>query len=107
MVLQAQFATCLNGSVQIEVEGEQEVINKFYAWCLEGPPRAVVNSIDVQEGVRERLHQRSTIAREQKLIYRLGIHTLVLTVRPLKEVSQRGNNLLADLSSKVHPDFAG
>ena len=31
-----------NGNVQIDVEGEQEVINKFYTWCLEGPPRAVV-----------------------------------------------------------------
>jgi acylphosphatase len=39
-----------DGGVQIEVEGEQEVINKFYAWCLEGPPRAVVNKIETQEG---------------------------------------------------------
>lgn len=39
-----------NGNVQIEVEGEQEVINKFYAWCQEGPPRAVVDRIEVKEG---------------------------------------------------------
>lgn len=39
------------GDVQIEVEGEQGVINKFYGWCLEGPPRAVVNKIHVTEGV--------------------------------------------------------
>jgi len=40
-----------DGHVQIEVEGEQEVINKFYSWCLEGPPRAVVDKIRVTEGV--------------------------------------------------------
>lgn len=40
-----------DGSVQIEVEGEQEVINKFYGWCLEGPPRAVVNKIETKEGL--------------------------------------------------------
>lgn len=39
-----------DGSVQIEVEGEQEVINKFYSWCLEGPPRAIVTRIEVHEG---------------------------------------------------------
>jgi len=39
-----------DGAVQIEVEGEQVVINKFYGWCLEGPPRAVVNKIETQEG---------------------------------------------------------
>lgn len=39
-----------NGDVQIQVEGEQEIINKFYGWCLEGPPRAVVNKIYVTEG---------------------------------------------------------
>jgi acylphosphatase len=39
-----------DGSVQIEVEGDQEVINKFYAWCLEGPPRAVVDRIEIKEG---------------------------------------------------------
>jgi len=40
-----------NGNVQIDVEGEQEVINKFYAWCLEGPPRAVVLKIETKEGM--------------------------------------------------------
>ena len=39
-----------DGSVQIEVEGEQEIINKFYTWCLEGPPRAVVSKIETKEG---------------------------------------------------------
>jgi acylphosphatase len=39
-----------DGNVQIEVEGEQEIINKFYSWCLEGPPRAVVDKIRVSEG---------------------------------------------------------
>lgn len=39
-----------NGDVQIEVEGEQEVINKFYGWCQEGPPRAIVSGIKVSEG---------------------------------------------------------
>lgn len=39
-----------DGNVRIEVEGEQEVINKFYSWCMEGPPRAVVDKIRVSEG---------------------------------------------------------
>jgi len=42
-----------DGAVKIEVEGEQEIINKFYAWCLEGPPRAVVDRIKVSEGSME------------------------------------------------------
>jgi acylphosphatase len=37
--------------VVIEVEGAQEVINKFYGWCLEGPPRAVVTKIETKEGI--------------------------------------------------------
>ena len=51
-----------DGNVQIEVEGEQEVINKFYSWCLEGPPRAVVNRIEVQEGIMKG-YSEFTIAR--------------------------------------------
>jgi acylphosphatase len=42
-----------DGSVRIEVEGDQVSINKFYAWCLEGPPRAAVDKIKVSEGTMQ------------------------------------------------------
>lgn len=48
--LKGNVANLPDGNVQIEVEGEQEVINKFYGWCLEGPPRAAVEKIYVTEG---------------------------------------------------------
>jgi acylphosphatase len=38
-----------DGSVYIEAEGEADNINQFIAWCKEGPPRAVVQHIDVRE----------------------------------------------------------
>ena len=38
-----------DGSVFIEAEGETEVMTRFIAWCKEGPPRAVVQHVDVRE----------------------------------------------------------
>ena len=48
--LKGSICNLSNGTVQIDVEGEQEVINRFYAWCQEGPPRAVVAKIEVSAG---------------------------------------------------------
>lgn len=39
-----------DGSVYIEVEGEEEKLTQFVAWCHHGPLRAVVESVDVEEG---------------------------------------------------------
>jgi len=39
-----------DGSVQIEVEGEDGAIDQFLAWCQKGPGGAEVRSVGVQEG---------------------------------------------------------
>lgn len=39
-----------SGSVYIEVEGEEHVVNQMIEWARTGPPRAVVESLDVSEG---------------------------------------------------------
>jgi acylphosphatase len=39
-----------DGTVYIEVEGEEEVIEKFVAWCHIGPPRSVVEKVIIVEG---------------------------------------------------------
>lgn len=39
-----------DGSVYIEAEGEEKALNGFIAWCREGPPRAVVKDVEVEEG---------------------------------------------------------
>ena len=38
-----------DGSVFIEVEGENENIEQFLNWCKIGPEKAIVSSLDVQE----------------------------------------------------------
>ena len=39
-----------DGSVYIEVEGEEERIEKFVAWCYIGPTRSVVENVIIIEG---------------------------------------------------------
>ncbi len=39
-----------DGAVRIEAEGSREELDRFVEWCRTGPPRAVVDHIDVTEG---------------------------------------------------------
>jgi acylphosphatase len=39
-----------DGSVYIEAEGDEEKLNQFIDWCRQGPPRARVEKITIQEG---------------------------------------------------------
>jgi acylphosphatase len=39
-----------DGSVYIEVEGDEQALERFVAWCRQGPPDAVVERVEVQEG---------------------------------------------------------
>ena len=41
-----------DGSVTIEVEGDEEAIARFVAWCHEGPPRARIERVQVEGGER-------------------------------------------------------
>jgi acylphosphatase len=43
-----------DGSVYIEAEGSQEILEKFVAWCWEGSPAANVTGVTVAEGPVER-----------------------------------------------------
>lgn len=40
-----------DGSVRIEAEGPSEALELFVEWCRTGPPRAIVEHVDVSEGV--------------------------------------------------------
>lgn len=37
-------------SVLIEVEGSIDKVNKFLDWCRKGPPRAIIENIEIEEG---------------------------------------------------------
>ena len=39
-----------DGSVFIEAEGTEEQLTKLIEWCKNGPPRAVVDDVNIQEG---------------------------------------------------------
>lgn len=39
-----------DNSVYIEVEGNEEAINKLIEWCYYGPPRAKVSEVNAIEG---------------------------------------------------------
>lgn len=39
-----------DGTVYIEVEGEEENLKEFISWCHEGPERAVVEKVVIEEG---------------------------------------------------------
>lgn len=38
-----------DGNVHIEVEGDEENLNKFVTWCHKGPPWATVDSVVVNQ----------------------------------------------------------
>lgn len=38
-----------DGSVYIEAEGDEQALANFIAWCKQGPPRAQVTNVEVQE----------------------------------------------------------
>lgn len=40
----------MDQSVYIEVEGDQAGLDGFVVWCRQGPPRAVVNNVEVVDG---------------------------------------------------------
>jgi acylphosphatase len=40
-----------DGSVRIEAEGTDEALERFLDWCRVGPPAAVVENLEVTEGV--------------------------------------------------------
>ena len=40
----------IDSSVKIEVEGEQEVLEKFIGWCKKGPDMASVKDVGISEG---------------------------------------------------------
>lgn len=37
-------------SVWIEAEGDEDAMERFIAWCKKGPPRAGVETVEVQDG---------------------------------------------------------
>lgn len=39
-----------DGSVYIEAEGEEDLLNQFTAWCRQGPSRAKVEEAIIREG---------------------------------------------------------
>jgi acylphosphatase len=39
-----------DGRVYIEVEGDDIILEQFLEWCWQGPPRARIDKMDVQEG---------------------------------------------------------
>jgi len=39
-----------DGSVYIEAEGEEDMLQKLADWCLEGPQLAKVERVDVMDG---------------------------------------------------------
>jgi acylphosphatase len=39
-----------DGSVYIEAEGDDAVLNALVAWCKQGPPAAHVTNVEIEEG---------------------------------------------------------
>lgn len=39
-----------SGSVYMEVEGNEEQVNQLIEWARKGPPRAIVESLDIMDG---------------------------------------------------------
>jgi len=39
-----------DGSVYLEIEGEESALEKMAEFCRKGPPGAKVNSLDISEG---------------------------------------------------------
>ena len=43
-----------DGSVYVEAEAEEEILNEFIKWCHQGPPASQVDQVDIDEGELER-----------------------------------------------------
>ena len=39
-----------DASLYIEAEGEEDNLNKFFAWCQDGPDSANVENVEISEG---------------------------------------------------------
>lgn len=39
-----------DGSLYIEIEGKEESLDRFIAWCKKGPPLARVEFVEIEEG---------------------------------------------------------
>lgn len=39
-----------DGSVYIEAEGEEDILQEFVRWCKTGPDLAYVNKVEIEEG---------------------------------------------------------
>lgn len=47
-----------DGSVYIEVEGEQDIIDKLLLWIRRGgPPQGMVNDVEIESGVIENFNR--------------------------------------------------
>jgi acylphosphatase len=45
----AGFArNCADGSVEVQVEGPQAAVDRVVAWCRVGPPRARVDTVELE-----------------------------------------------------------
>lgn len=40
-----------DGSVYVEAEAKEEVLNEFVEWCRQGPPASQVDQVDIEEDV--------------------------------------------------------
>ena len=40
---------CDDGTVLVEVEGEEKAVGHFVQWCQHGPSRAIVSQVDIHE----------------------------------------------------------
>jgi acylphosphatase len=40
-----------DGSVYIEAEGDEAVLNALVVWCKQGPPAARVSNVEIHEGI--------------------------------------------------------
>lgn len=45
-----------DGSVVIEAEGEEDVLEQFLAWCRQGPRLASVERVDIEQGEIQHFH---------------------------------------------------
>lgn len=50
-----------DGSVYIEIEGQENKLKEFISWCYEGPELAKVEKVEVSEGILQNLTEFSVI----------------------------------------------
>ncbi len=51
----------LDGSVYIEVEGEEDSLGEFVNWCKDGPPMAKISEVETEEDAEIRGFQNFRI----------------------------------------------